>query len=241
MARKVTIALIGAGMFGGDIHARAYADLQRNGISGLMGRVGLDAWARDLADVEFELVAVGTRSEVSAQHTRANFEQWTGHAPKPYWGETPWEDVLRDFPDLDVMAVATPDNLHTPVVLAALHNNTHVITEKPMCLSIREADEMVELADEKGLVCAVDMHKRYDPITCVFSTILPIALASHSTGWRCWKNPSKSPRARLSGPKTAIPFRMWGRIGSICFTITIGASPCRSQRWGKKSGWWAMG
>ena len=140
MARKVTIALIGAGMFGGDVHARAFADLQRNGISGLMGRVGLDAWARDLADIEFDLVAVATRSEASAQRAKANFEQWTGHAPAPYWGETPWEDVLRDFPDLDVMAVATPDNLHTPVVLAALNNGTHVITEKPMCLSVHEAD-----------------------------------------------------------------------------------------------------
>ena len=163
MAQKITIALIGAGMFGGDVHARAYADLQRNGISGLMGRVGLDAWARDLANVEFDLVAVATRSEVSAKRAQDNFEQWTGSAPKPYWGETPWEDVLRDFPDLDVMAVATPDNLHTPVVLAALENGTHVITEKPMCLSVQEADQMVELANQKDLICAVDMHKRYDP------------------------------------------------------------------------------
>lgn len=163
MAQKITIALIGAGMFGGDVHARAYADLQRNGISGLMGRVGLDVWARDLANVEFDLVAVATRSEASAKRAGANFKEWTGYAPKPYWGETPWEDVLRDFPNLDVMAVATPDNLHTPVVLAALENGTHVITEKPMCLSVQEADQMVELASEKGLVCAVDMHKRYDP------------------------------------------------------------------------------
>lgn len=163
MARKVTIALIGAGMFGGDVHARAYADLQRNGISGMMGRVGLDAWARELAGVDFDLVAVATRSEASAKRAQANFKTWTGHAPKPYWGETPWDDVLRDFPDLDVMAVATPDNLHTPVVLAALNNGTHVITEKPMCLSVHEADQIVELADQKGLVCAVDMHKRYDP------------------------------------------------------------------------------
>ena len=49
MARKITIALIGAGMFGGDVHARAYADLQRCGISGNLGRVGLDRWARDVA------------------------------------------------------------------------------------------------------------------------------------------------------------------------------------------------
>lgn len=163
MAQKVTIALIGAGMFGGDVHARAYADLQRNGVSGMLGRVGLDAWARELAGVEFDLVAVATRSEASAKRAQANFHALTGRSPKPYWGETPWDDVLRDFPDLDVMAVATPDNLHTPVVLAALKNGTHVITEKPMCLSVHEADQIVELADRKGLVCAVDMHKRYDP------------------------------------------------------------------------------
>lgn len=163
MARKVTLALIGAGMFGGDVHARAYADLQTGGLSGNLGRVGLDAWARDVADIEFDLVAVATRSEASAKRAQANFEEWTGHRPKPYWGETPWEDVLKDFPDLDVMAVATPDNLHTPVVLAALRNGTHVLTEKPMCLSIDEADEIVKLANEKDLICAVDMHKRYDP------------------------------------------------------------------------------
>lgn len=163
MARKITIALIGAGMFGGDVHARAYADLQKCGLSGNLGRVGLDAWARDVADIEFDLVAVATRSEASAKRAQANFEEWTGHAPKPYWGETPWEDVLKDFPDLDVMAVATPDNLHTPVVLAALKNGTHVLTEKPMCLSIQEADEIVQLARDKDLICAVDMHKRYDP------------------------------------------------------------------------------
>ncbi|MDA0708819.1 MAG: Gfo/Idh/MocA family oxidoreductase [bacterium] len=163
MARKIKIALIGAGMFGGDVHARAYADVEKCGLSGNLGRVGMDAWARDVADIEFELVAVATRSEASALRARANYEAWTGHAPRAYWGETPWEDVLKDFPDLDVMAVATPDNLHTPVVLAALRNGTHVLTEKPMCLSVQEADEIVALAHEKDLICAVDMHKRYDP------------------------------------------------------------------------------
>ncbi|MCZ6634443.1 MAG: Gfo/Idh/MocA family oxidoreductase [bacterium] len=163
MEGTIKIALIGAGMFGGDVHARAYADLQRAGLSGQLGRVGLDEWGREVAPVQFDLVAVATRTEASARRVCANFKDWTGHEPKPYWGETPWEDVLQDVPDLDVMAVATPDDLHTPVVLAALKNGTHVITEKPMCLSIQEADQIVALSNEKGLVCAVDMHKRYDP------------------------------------------------------------------------------
>ncbi len=163
MEGTIKIALIGAGMFGGDVHARAFADLQRMGISGNLGRVGLDRWARDLAPVGFELVAVATRSEASAVRARENYKAWTGYEPKAYWGETPWEEVLRDFPDLDVMAVVTPDHLHTEVTLAALRNGTHVIMEKPMCLSVDEADEIVDLAREKGLVVCVDMHKRYDP------------------------------------------------------------------------------
>ena len=163
MQRTMKIALIGAGMFGGDVHARAFADLQRMGISGNLGRVGLDRWARDLADIQFDLVAVATRSQASAERARDNFKASTGCEPGRYWGEKPWEDVLLDFPDLDVMAVVTPDHLHTEVTLAALRNGTHVVMEKPMCLSIEEADEIIRVADEKGLVVCVDMHKRYDP------------------------------------------------------------------------------
>ena len=163
MEPTIKIALVGAGMFGGDVHARAYADLQRFGIAGQLARVGLDKYTRDLAGVKFDLVAVGTRSEASAKKASANFKMMTGHDPKPYWGDEPWLDILRDFPDLDVMAVATPDHLHTQPVLAALAMGVHVITEKPMCLNIQEADEIIAAARKANRVVAVDMHKRYDP------------------------------------------------------------------------------
>ena len=163
MEGRIKIALIGAGMFGGDVHLRTYADLQRSGIAPQLGRLGLDQWARDLAPVSFELTAVATQSKASAKRASDAFQQWTGHRPRIYSGTQPWADVLRDLPDLDVVAVATPDHLHTPVILAALEHGSHVITEKPMCLSIHEADQIVELAQRKNLIVAVDMHKRYDP------------------------------------------------------------------------------
>jgi predicted dehydrogenase len=163
MEPTLKIALVGAGMFGGDVHLRAYADLQRYGISGQLARVGLDRWSRDFASIKFELVAVATRSQKSALLAQTNFHQWTGHTPKAYHGETPWRDILRDFRDLDVMAVATPDHLHTEPILAALKEEVHVMTEKPMCLSIDEADQIIDLARQKNRVVAVDMHKRYDP------------------------------------------------------------------------------
>src|SRR5262249_916305 len=136
MEGTIKIALIGAGMFGGDVHARAYADLQRAGISPQLSRTGLDHWARDLAPIKFQLFAIATRTKDSANRAVANYPNWTGEAPRSYFGEKPWLEVLRDFPDLDVVAVATPDHLHTEVILAALEADAHVITEKPMCLEI---------------------------------------------------------------------------------------------------------
>jgi len=163
MDGKIKIALIGAGMFGGDVHLRAYADLQRSGLAPQLGRLGLDHWGRDLAPISFELAAVATQSKYSAKRACDDFQQWTGHRPRAYCGTEPWQDVLRDVGDLDVVAVATPDHLHTPVILAALGRGSHVLTEKPMCLSIHEADQIVELAQAKNLIVSVDMHKRYDP------------------------------------------------------------------------------
>ena len=163
MQPTIKIALVGAGMFGGDVHARAYADLQRFGIAGQLARVGLDHWTRDFAPVKFELAAVATRSEASAKKAAAAFKEVTGHEPRAFHGAEPWNDILREIPDLAITAVATPDHLHTQPILAALAKGVHVITEKPMCLSIHEADEIIALARKNNCVVAVDMHKRYDP------------------------------------------------------------------------------
>ncbi len=182
MDGTIKIALVGAGMFGGDVHARAYADLQKHGISGQLARLGFDRHSREFAGIKFELVAVATRSEKSAKLAQRNFAQLISEGgvtrrpnmklgtrvtrpfgPKIYFGDAPWEKILRDFPDLDVLAVATPDHLHTQPILAALKKGIHVITEKPMCLSIHEADEIISLAKKKNRIVAVDMHKRYDP------------------------------------------------------------------------------
>ncbi|MEO6906501.1 MAG: Gfo/Idh/MocA family oxidoreductase, partial [Abditibacteriaceae bacterium] len=160
-SRTIKIALVGAGMFGGDIHLRAFADVANAGIAPFTGRIGQDSWARQLADVNFELVAIATRSEKSAIKAADEFEERTGNRPQTFFGDAPWDDIIKAIPDLDVLAVATPDNLHTEPTLGALHVGAHVIVEKPMCLSIHEADQIIALANEKQRVVCVDMHKRY--------------------------------------------------------------------------------
>src|SRR5437764_339903 len=89
MDPSLKLALVGAGMFGGDVHLRAYSDLQRFGIAGQLARVGMDELSRELAPVKFDLVAVGTRSEKSAVRASSMFAEWTGSTPRAYFGSKP--------------------------------------------------------------------------------------------------------------------------------------------------------
>ena len=162
MERRLKIALIGAGMFGGDVHLRTYSQLQQHGLLPWLGRLGLDNLARALGDIHLELVALGTNTETSGQKKLAEYRP-QGLDFRTYFGETPWLDILRDFPDLDVLAVATPDHLHAAPILAALAHGVHVITEKPMTLDALEADAIIAAAEAAGRLVGVDMHKRYDP------------------------------------------------------------------------------
>ena len=163
MERKIKIGLVGVGMFGGDVHLRTYADLQRAGISPWLGRIGFDDFAPQFADVDFELVALGTRTEASALGAKSSYRELTGGEIQHFYGQTPWVEMIQRHPDLDLLAVATPDHLHFDPTIHTLQNGIHVVLEKPMTLQMRQADQIIELANSAQLVVGLDMHKRYDP------------------------------------------------------------------------------
>jgi phthalate 4,5-cis-dihydrodiol dehydrogenase len=54
-------------------------------------------------------------------------------------------------PDVDVVWVATPNQFHCEHVVLAASHGKHVVCEKPMALSVAEAERMVAAADEHGV------------------------------------------------------------------------------------------
>lgn len=160
--RRIRIGLVGAGMFGGDLHLPVYAQLQQYGLAPWLGRIGHDALARELADVEIEFAGLATRTESSGKKRQQEMAQEGIHFPV-FHGSTPWEPLLAQEGGIDLLAVATPDHLHTAPILAAIERGTHVLTEKPMTLDGEEADEIIARAKKRGVMVGVDMHKRYDP------------------------------------------------------------------------------
>jgi predicted dehydrogenase len=73
-------------------------------------------------------------------------------------------EALVESPDVDVVHICTPNNLHVPLARAALEAGKHAICEKPLALDDAGARELVELAASSGLGDAVPFVYRYYPM-----------------------------------------------------------------------------
>jgi len=65
------------------------------------------------------------------------------------------KDILTS-PDIDAVAIVTPITHHYSLAKAALENGKHVFVEKPFTANTREAEELIELAEQKNLRIMVD-------------------------------------------------------------------------------------
>ena len=63
---------------------------------------------------------------------------------------------------IDAVMVLSADS-HGQVIVDALRAGKHVVTEKPMCFAMSEADEILAAHRAAGTVCMVTYMKRYDP------------------------------------------------------------------------------
>ena len=73
---------------------------------------------------------------------------------------TDWEQFVRR-PDLDIISVCTPTDLHREQVLGAIGAGKHVLCEKPVALDTGQAAEMADAADAAGVATAVCFENRW--------------------------------------------------------------------------------
>jgi len=71
-----------------------------------------------------------------------------------------WQTLIVD-PAVDAVIVTTPPFLHHPVTVAALRAGKHVLCEKPLAVSLREADEMLSAARAAGRVLSTVSQGRF--------------------------------------------------------------------------------
>ncbi len=108
-------------------------------------------WIRGVP--ELELAAICDKDPERAALARQDF---------PGVDVTTDLDQMLASPDIDLASVVTQHNTHLPLVVRCLEAGKHTVVEKPMCLNIAEADQMIAAAQRAGKTLAVYHNRRHD-------------------------------------------------------------------------------
>ena len=98
-----------------------------------------------------ELVAVADVNENSA---KAYAEPFNAKSYKDY-------KILAENNAIDAVIIATPPNTHPEIAMFFMNRNIHVLCEKPLCLSVAEAKQMIECAEKTNVKFTMATKFRY--------------------------------------------------------------------------------
>jgi predicted dehydrogenase len=74
-------------------------------------------------------------------------------------------DTLVNRDDVDLVYIATPPFLHHPQAMKALRGGKHVICEKPLAMTVAQADEMLAEAHRNDRLLTANLMQRYNPVS----------------------------------------------------------------------------
>jgi predicted dehydrogenase len=185
--RTVGIGMLGYG-FMGKVHTNAYLKIPYS-------------FATPAAYPE--LVAICGRNAARAADAAARLRY------RGYY--TDWAQMVRDA-DVDIFDNVTPDNQHCAPSIAAAEAGKHVICEKPLAMTVRDAAAMLEAAERAGVKHMCCFNYRFFPAVRLARELIDqgaIGKVYHFRG-RYLQEPGHNPQAPLedawyaSGTKSGI-------------------------------------
>ncbi|MGH2556189.1 MAG: Gfo/Idh/MocA family protein [Actinomycetota bacterium] len=136
--KTLKVGLIGGG-FMGKAHSLAYAAMP------------MFFWPAPAIPVR-KIVAEATEDVAEEAALRLGFESWTSD----------WRKVVED-PGIDLVDIATPNNLHAEMAIAAAEAGKPILCEKPLARTGDEAREMLDAVERAGVVHMVAFNYRRTP------------------------------------------------------------------------------
>lgn len=75
----------------------------------------------------------------------------------------PTQQALLADKNIEAVLIATPNDCHCAIAIAAANAGKHIICEKPVALSVAELDSMEAAAKQNGVIFTVHQNRRWDP------------------------------------------------------------------------------
>jgi UDP-N-acetylglucosamine 3-dehydrogenase len=118
--------------------------------------IGVGSMGKNHARVYSEMGALAGIADTDIETARGLADRFGVEAYSDY------KDLLAT--DITAVNVATPTVTHFQIVKDALEAGKHVLVEKPMCSDLSQSRELVRLAESNGLVLAVGLIERHNPV-----------------------------------------------------------------------------
>ena len=135
--KKLNVALIGTG-FMGKAHSIATA------VVPILFGAPIEIERKVIVDIDEELARNAAKQYGFAEYA------------------TDWREVISR-PDIDIVDICTPNDTHAPIAIAAAKAGKHVMCEKPMAMTVADAQSMLAAANETGVVTMVSYNYRHTP------------------------------------------------------------------------------
>jgi predicted dehydrogenase len=124
---------------------------------------------RDIGRMRFELAGVCDVLPENAERAASLAEQLLGQRPRVFAN---LDEMRHSLVQLDAIAITTSPDTHAAIGVAALETGVHVMVEKPIALTVRQALPLVQAAARANRKLAVAENYRRDPINRLARALL---------------------------------------------------------------------
>ena len=118
-------------------------------------RIAIIGFGKIAADQHVPSIAANGRFELAATSSRS------GNGPSPSF--TDWRKLLREVEGLEAVAITTPPSVRHEIASACIEAGLHVLMEKPPTVTLSEVDDLIGLAEAKGVTLYGTWHSRHNP------------------------------------------------------------------------------
>ena len=114
--------------------------------------------------------------------------QGAGQAAARYgWesAETDWRRLV-ERPDVDLIDINAPSDVHMEIAVAAAERGKHVFCEKPLALTLADARRMLEAAEKSGVIHMVGFNYRFAPAVQLAKKLVAEGRLGRIYHFRAW-------------------------------------------------------
>ncbi len=138
-------------------------------------------------------------------------------------------DAVLQRDDIDAVVITTANDTHAPLSIKALRAGKHVLVQKPMALDLREADEMIAVADQASKKLMVSFFELYHPAFARAKEIVDRGLIGDVFLYKAimaWYIPDATPQTWRFNPKiSGGGVVMDGHVHHVAYALWLLGNP----------------